>query len=115
MSLRLPMLFATLAFAVGPAFAQTALPDDAPIPSDGVLVPGNDGVPVEDQIDTGGLPGVTFEETPVDRPPRGPGGLQNNVGAVGTNTPATTGYNPALETPLPEGQGVPLAPPSEPR
>ena len=111
MLLRLPALVISLAFAAGPALAQTTLPDEAPIPSDGVLVPGDAGVPIGDQIDTGGLPGVTFEDTEVDRSPRGPGGLQNNVGAAGTNTPGTSGYNPALETPLPDGQGVPLVQP----
>ena len=112
MLLRLPVLVVSLAFAAGPALAQTPLPETAPIPSDGVLVPGDAGVPIEDQIDTGALPGVNFGDTDVDRTPRGPGGLQNNVGAIGTNTPATSGYNPVpLATPPVDGEGLPLAAP----
>ncbi|MBB4002376.1 MAG: hypothetical protein V7704_05140 [Aurantimonas endophytica] len=112
MSLRLPTILVSLAFAVSPAIGQTAVPQDAPIPQDGVLIQEGPGLPIEDQIDTGGLPGVDFDDAGEDSPVRGPGGLQNNTGAVGTNAPDTSGYNPEpLETPLPDDEGLPLSTP----
>lgn len=98
-----------------PVLAQTAVPQDAPIPRGGTLIQQGEGVPIGDQIDTGGLPGVDFDAPETDDAVRGPGGLQNNVGAVGTDAPATSGYDPeTFETPLPEGEGVPLpVPPAE--
>ncbi|NDV85620.1 hypothetical protein GTW51_02790 [Aurantimonas aggregata] len=109
MSLRLPAILLSLTLAAAPVFAQTAVPEDAPIPQDGVLIQEGTGVPIGDQIDTGGLPGVDFEDTDADGTVRGPGGLQNNTGAAGTDAPDTSGYNPdPIDAPLPEGEGVPL-------
>lgn len=94
---------------ISQAAAQT--PAHAPIPENGQLVEQPRGKPISDQISTGGLPGVNFDDTGADRPVRGPGGLQNGVGAVGLAAPSMSSSNPVpLEDTSADRLGIPLGP-----
>jgi len=101
-----------LAVLLAPAAsAQDADPSHAPIPKGGALVQQGQGTPIAEQIDTGNLPGVDFEGPDVSRPTRGPGGLENGVGAIGMALPSTSSSNPVPIEPSDDNGlvGVPLS------
>lgn len=114
------LLAAAALFALAaPALAQDAgTPAHAPIPKAGRLVQQGEGVPIEDQAKTGQLPGVGMDakaQTEGDTI-KGPGGLQNGTGAVGTMAPSTSSSNPV---PVESGSddddfGIPLDQPDQP-
>lgn len=91
------------------ASAQEPVPENAPIPRDGVLVETDAAIEVDDAGTAPGLPGVGLDG-PQDEGQRGPGGLSNGVGAIGTTAPSTSGYNPVPlgATEDRTGVGIPL-------
>ncbi|MEX6507490.1 hypothetical protein [Jiella sp. M17.18] len=104
---------AAAALALVPAaFAQARHHRHAPIPENGRLVRVDSGTPISPAVHTN-LPGVDFSG--YGGPARGPGGLQNNVGAVGVALPSTSSSNPVpIEQPgittlggVPVGAGSP--------
>ncbi|MCB8836921.1 hypothetical protein [Aurantimonas sp. VKM B-3413] len=104
---------AVAVFLPAAAWAQSSPPASAPIPQNGTLVDPGEGTPVSKNIKSPGLPGVDFEGGGEDV--RGPGGLQNNVGAAGMALPSTSSENPVpIMTPdqktldgVPVGAGSP--------
>lgn len=117
--LLLPALSGLAALALaGPAAAQAT----APVPLDGRTVEINRGTPIEAQ-GAAGLPGVGLDAGGNGRlqSPRGPGGLQNGIGAYGTMAPDTTGTagNTIARVPgaIPNtnsGTGIPISQQGEP-
>lgn len=107
-----------LALAVGgSALAQTAPePKAAPMPlNDGSLSTAT-GTPIGQGLATG-TPGVGLDTNAATEgagATKGPGGLQNGVGAEGTLAPSTTGSNDdVLDQPAAAGAsdgGIPLSP-----
>ncbi|WP_102958874.1 hypothetical protein [Mangrovicella endophytica] len=116
---RLLAAAALTALLSGAAAAQTTggdAPASAPVPKDGTLVQQGAGTPIEDQVPTGGLPGVgdtaADNSTADGEGESGPGGLQNGVGAVGTLTPSASGENPVPVEPGSDTTGIPLGTPA---
>ena len=110
----LPLATVVASLLATPVFAQTTTPDNAPIPKNGTLVQQPDGMSVSKQIKTGNLPGVDFSAPPADAEAAGPGGLQNEIGAVGMSVPSQSSTNPVpVEPATGDGVGIPLgAPPA---
>lgn len=102
-----------LAFAVLPASAQQS----APVPIGGRMVEVQAGTPVEAAGRVSGLPGVGMDlGSMADQSPKGPGGLQNGVGAYGVMAPDASGTagNTLTRVPgsLPDagpGLGIPIS------
>lgn len=101
----------------GHALAQTAAePNAAPMPLNDGTISNATGTPIGSGMATG-TPGVgldTNEATEGAGATKGPGGLQNGVGAEGTLAPSTTGSNnDVIDTPAasgPDEGGIPLDP-----
>jgi len=104
--------------AVLPAAAQSS----APIPLNGQLAQVRTGTPIEDQ-DRTDLPGVNTDLSSSNRDasPRGPGGLQNGIGAYGVMAPDASGTAGNTLTRIPgaipdtnNGVGIPISQQGEP-
>ncbi|MEE2953333.1 hypothetical protein SAMN06297251_12250 [Fulvimarina manganoxydans] len=94
--------------AAGPAYAQSQ--DSAPLPGTTISGEGEALAPIGAGSN---LPGVGEGESANEEEPRGPGGLQNNIGAIGMSAPDTSSANPLpLQTDRAgEGGGIPLETP----
>lgn len=99
--------------AVLPAAAQST----APMPMNGRLVEVRSGTPIEAQSRTN-LPGVNLDLSSSNRnaSPRGPGGLQNGIGAYGVMAPDASGTAGNTLTRIPgaipdtnNGVGIPIS------
>lgn len=72
--------------------AQTM--NNAPMPSGGTVVEYGAGIAIGQRGQFSGLPGVDLTDGVGKVRPRGPGGLSNNIGAIGMATPSTSSANP---------------------
>ncbi|MEN3792061.1 hypothetical protein [Fulvimarina sp. MAC3] len=99
-------LFSVLAISGFATEASAQTMDSAPIPSGGAVVEYDAGIPLGQRSQFYGLPGVDLNDGVGKVRPRGPGGLENNVGAIGMATPSTSSANPR---PLDDTEsGIPL-------
>lgn len=117
---RLPtfaLVFAASLAATAPALAQAS----APMPMNGQAVEVGSGTPIEGSGTN--LPGVNLDLSSSNREqsPRGPGGLQNGVGAYGVMAPDASGTAGNTLTRIPgaipdtnSGIGIPLGTPDAP-
>jgi len=115
---RLCAIAAVSLAAALPAAAQSS----APMPVDGRLVQVRGATPIEAQ-DRTNLPGVNLDLSSSNRDasPRGPGGLQNGVGAYGVMAPDASGTAGNTLTRIPgaipdtnNGVGIPISQQGEP-
>ncbi|EAU42905.1 hypothetical protein FP2506_08686 [Fulvimarina pelagi HTCC2506] len=81
-----------MAAAIPQVSAQSL--NNAPMTSGGTVVEYGAGYPTGQRGQYSGLPGVDLNDGIGEPRRRGPGGLENNVGAIGMALPSTSSSNP---------------------
>ncbi|MER0237501.1 hypothetical protein [Fulvimarina sp. MAC8] len=103
-------MFSAFAFSDFAPQASAQSMDNAPMPSGGAVVEYGAGIPLGQRGQFYGLPGVDLNDGVGKVRRRGPGGLENNVGAIGMATPSTSSSNPQplLDDTPTTNRGIPI-------